>query len=664
YYHMKKKLLLLFTLLFSVCAMAQDFPYGQLSLEELNIKRYDKDTSAHAVVLNEFGDARINNDGDNNIKLYFTYHIKIKILDNKGFDKGNVEIPIYTGDGNDFENVTGIKGTTYYMGDNGSAQQADLDTKKVYTVKQDKHWSTIKFALTNIHEGCVVEYSYQLESPYFLDNFRHWQFQDDIPKVYSEYDVHIPAFFSYKASLRGVLKLTKNVSEVEQDCFSVRGSKSGCSKIIYGMSDIPAFIEEDYMTSTKNFLSAIYFELDDYTNPYTGFKKVITKEWKDIDQHLKQSDEFGSQLKKKDLLKDYIKEAIAGKTDELSKAKAIYSYLQKWFKWNDYIGIYSNDGIRQALNAHTGSIADINFSLIAALNSAGINTEAVLLSTRNHGVINSLYPGTGDFNYVIAKANIDGKSYMLDASDKFLAFGMLPLKCLNDRGRVFSFDKPSYWIDLNATTQRQDDTYSFEFTLQDNGKIKGTIIHYSIGYQSYLKRKEINKFNSTDEYVENLDERLPKLKILKSEIMGLDSLNVPISEKYEVEIDAYGNMNHDKLTFDPYFLSKTIVNPFKLIYRDYPVDWGMPSSSRYIMTMHLPPGYTVDTAPQNYAIGLPNNGGRFIINYQGGENEFTLSHVTQFTKSIYNTDEYPYLKELYNKIIQAEKNEIVFKKKS
>jgi cell fate (sporulation/competence/biofilm development) regulator YlbF (YheA/YmcA/DUF963 family) len=35
----------------------------------------------------------------------------------------------------------------------------------------------------------------------------------------------------------------------------------------------------------------------------------------------------------------------------------------------------------------------------------------------------------------------------------------------------------------------------------------------------------------------------------------------------------------------------------------------------------------------------------------------------QLNKSIYAKEEYPYLKELYNKVIQSEKAEVIFKKK-
>jgi len=336
--------------------------------------------------------------------------------------------------------------------------------------------------------------------------------------------------------------------------------------------------------------------------------------------------------------------------------------LQKWFKWNDYIGIYSSDGIKKSLDSHSGSIADINISLIAALNSAGINTEAVLLSTRDHGFINDLYPAINDFNYVIAKATIGDKSYLLDASDPFLPFGMLPLRCLNDKGRVFSLDKPSYWMDLNVP-QKETSTHVFDFTLQENGKIKGTILDSYIGYEAYERRKAIKKFNTTDEYVEDLAAKLPKYKILKSEIVNLDSLNTPLGEKYEVEISLYNKTDGDNLVFNPFFLDKTDTNPFKLTERSFPVDWGMPSEERFILTMHLPSQYTIEKPPLGMAIGLPNNGGRFLSNYESDSNSFTFSNVIQFNKSIYSSEEYPYLKEIYNKIIQAEKAEMVFKKK-
>lgn len=662
---MKKiPLLILFILIaFNNFSTAQDFPFGEVNQQEIEMKSYAKDTSAHAVVLQEFGKSRIDVTGDDKIKLIYEYHVKIKIFDKNAFNKGSVEIPVYNNsDGDSYESVDDIKGVTYYTDDNGLTQKTELENKKIYPVKENKHWANYKFALPGLRDGCVIEYKYRIESPYF-ENFHSWHFQSEVPKIYSEYEVHIPAFWDYNASIKGGLKLTKNTSKVETKCFESHGASCDCSLIVYGMSDIPAFVDEDYMTAEKNFLSTINFELIEYTNPYNGVKTKVTKDWRDIDYTLKTDPYFGSQLKRKGLLKDHVTPVITGITDSLSKAKAIYSYWQKWFKWNDFNGIFSVDGISKALDTHSGSVADINLSLVAALNAAGVNAEAVLLSTRENGKVNTLYPVLGDFNYVVAKADVGGQSYLLDATDPLLPFGMLPFRCLNDKGRVISLDKPSYWIDLNLP-QREKSTYTLDLSLQDNGKLKGTMTNYSIGYEGYKRRAAIKKFNSTDEYVESINERLPKLKVLKSEIANLDSLDKPLSETYDIEINLYDKLNGGRLTFNPYLLDKITTNPFKLAERSYPVDWGMPSDDRYILTIHLPDNYVIETPPQPASVIMPGKTGLFLTAYEANDNNsFTFSHIIQFNKSVYTSDEYPYLKELYNKIIQSQKTEMVFKRK-
>lgn len=660
---MKKPLLILFFSFFAILlASAQDFPYGTISTDEMNMKSYAKDTSAHAVVLQEFGKTIINIGSDDKLKQIYEYHVKIKIFDSKAFDKGTVKILLYSNDKNDaYEEVSEIKGVTYYKDDNGFTQKAELEDKKVYPVKENKYWASQKFAMPGLRNGCVIEYKYRVES-FRWYRLRSWEFQDDIPKIYSEYEAHIPAFFNFNASIKGFLKLTKSTASIESQCFESHGAKADCSLMNYGMANIPAFIEDDYMTAPKNYLSTINFELVDWTGPYDGIKHKETKEWRDIDYSLKTEPEFGGQLKRKGLLKDKVLPIIAGKTDDLAKAKAIYEYWQKWFKWDDFRGIYS-ENFSKAWDTHSGSVADINLSLITALNVAGLNAEAVLLSTRSNGALNTLYPVISDFDYVVAKVNIGDQAYLLDATDPLLPFGVLPFKCLNDKGRVFSLDKPSYFMDMSLP-QREKSSYMLDVTLQEDGKLKGTLINYSTGYEAYKRRVAIKKFNSIDEYVENLNGKLPRWKLLKSDIRNLDSLDMPMIEKYDVEIGVYKNMDeNNKLMFNPYYLNRITTNPLKLDERSYPIDMGMASEDRYVITLHLPAQYTVETPPQAIAMAIPNNGGKYITSYEAGDNSFSFTYFTQFSKSVYGAEEYPYLKEFFNKIIQSQKTEMVFRKK-
>lgn len=515
--------------------------------------------------------------------------------------------------------------------------------------------------MPNLKDGCVIEYTYKLVSP-FIFNFKTWSFQSDIPKVYSEYIAHIPAVYNYNVVLRGGIKLSKNTAVLERECFTPNGlMKADCSRLTYAMADIPAFVEEKYMTAPSNFISAMYFELSDYSD-YKGIKHKVTKDWSAIDDDLKRDEMFGKQMKRKDLFKDKIADITKSSTDDLSKAKAVYQYIQKWFTWNDDIEKYSIDGIKKALERRTGSTADINLSLVSALSAAGLQAEAVILSTRSNGLINKLFPVISDFNYVAAQVDIGDQKYLLDATDPLLPFGLLPVRCINDQDRVISLEKPSYWIDLVAS-QKESAIYNINLELNENGKLTGTIINYSIGYEAYNKRKKIKKFNTTDEYVENLDESMPKIKILKSEIQNLDDNEMPLSEVYEVEIAAYEKLGDNRFSFNPFFMGRTTENPFKLPERTYPVDWGTPSETKIMLHVSFPGQYQITSKPQDLSLSLPQKGGRYLTQTVVDGNQFVFSQITQLNKSVYQSDEYPSLKELFNRIVQSERADIVFKKK-
>jgi hypothetical protein len=660
YFHPGKIFFFFSLFLFPATIMAQDFSYGKASQEEMDMKTYNKDTSAHALVLNEFGKAQINLTNSNEIRLIFEYHVKIKLFDHRSFSHGTIEIPLRNND-NSSDEIDNISGITSYKDDNGVVQVAELDPKSIYKTNDNKYQKTLKFAMPGLRNGCVIEYRYILTTPFF-DRFRSWQFQGGLPKLHTEYEAHIPGFWTYNVSLRGKLELSKKQSELERGCFTAAGATCDCIKMDYAMNDVPAFVAEEYMTAPRNFLAALNFDLVEYINPFNGAKTRVTSEWKDVDYQLKSNAEFGAQLKKKDVVKEHMPVAIAGITDTLGKAKAIYRWVQTSLKWNNYIGIYSSDGVKKALDTHSGSIADINFTLIDALNAVGIHTDAVLLSTREHGIVNKLYPIIGDFNYVIARLTIGNKFWFLDATDPVLPFGILPLKCLNDQGRVFSMDKPSYWVDLD-TKQRRSSVYALDMVMQENGKLKGILNHFSFGYDAYLKRKEIRKFNSTDEYIDNLNGRFTKLKILKSKIENLDSLDEPLNEEYEIELDIKNDPSHNEFSLDPYLFDKMINNPFRLAERSYPVDMGMPSDNKFTAIVHIPAQYTIENKLQNQALSLSDKDGVFTTSFEDHGDAFTFSSLIRLNKAIYPASEYPYLKEFYNKIILAEKEELVFKKK-
>ncbi|MCJ0743549.1 DUF3857 domain-containing protein [Pedobacter montanisoli] len=655
------KILIIACVFFSFGAYAQDFSYGDIEDSEQSFSKSTLDSNANAIYLNEYGTSRFIFDSQTgNMKLVHDYHARIKIFNKDGAKSADIVVPLYRyGTGNDQqEYISNLTASTFNYA-NGSYNESVLNKNNIFRENKNKYVTLVKFTLPNIKDNSIIEYKYTIESPY-LFNYRTWEFQTDIPKLKSTYIAYIPSNYNYNVTLRGFYKLSDSKAEISRECLRVSGVDMDCSKLTYTMNYIPAFIEEEYMTSAANYKSAIYFELAEvfYLN---GSRKKYTSTWKDVEMQLVDDKNFGGHLKRKDVFKDIVPNITKDASTELEKAKAIFDYIKKQIKWNNIYSKYGDESIKSVLESRSGNSAEINLSLIAALSAANIDVEAVILSTRDNGMVSKINPVISEFNYVIAKANIDGESYLLDATEPLIQFGLLPLRCVNDQGRVINLKKPSYWIDLKAN-KKSTSVHFFNGKLGKDGKITGKLTSSSNGYDALSTRKNIKKYSSLDEYVEKLEEKLSGIKIKDFSIKNIDSIDLLMEEEYQLEFTVQNMQNADQSYFSPFFINPIKKNPFKLKERNYPVDLGAQYEERTTINLELPENYKVKETPKEIAVSLPNNGGRYLLQTTVNDGSMMISQVFTLNKPIYSAEEYFALKEFYNRIIQAQKTEILLTK--
>ncbi len=643
-------------LIFSIYtnSIAQTFDFGKVSISDFS--RTDLDSNANAIVLNEFGRSSVFvDDYDNRVKLQHEYHVIIRINNKEGFKKANFEIPSYKRGSYIRDYFDELKAVTYNL-ENGRIEKTELENKKVFKENYSAYLDLNKFTLPNIKEGSIIEVSYRtLEQDLF--NFKTWEFQDDIPKIQSQYIAIIPASFAYNVVLRGPYKLTDQKAEALKEFIFLDGLRMDCSKLTYTMKNIPAFMEEDYMTSPTNFKSAIYYELESIFYPSTGSKKTFSKTWKDVDTDLMNEKTFGGQLKKTDLFKANLATILSPTDTKLEKAKKIYNYINKQIKWNNYLGKYAETGIEKALEKRTGNIGDINLALVTALLAADLEAYPIILSTRRNGTPNGLFPVLSDFDYVIACVDIDGVKYKLDASNLYLPFGQLPLQCLNERGRIIYSKKSSDWFPLTAQ-ESSDVNYILEGALNDQFKIKGKLTISSSGNKALLKRQHIAKFNSLEEYWEKLDEEMPNITLTKSSIQNLEDIDQLLIEEFDVILDVSKQMEQDILVLAPNIIDRISYNPFKAQERTYPVDMGFKSKTLYSVKLTIPDHYEIAEKPQNASLALPESTAKYRYVTQVNGNQLEILQSLAFNKPIFSVDEYFSLKELYSRIIQQQKLDI------
>jgi len=632
-------------------SQGKDLPFGKVTYADLDMKSYPKDTSANAVVLSEIGSAYISS-ADNN--LVFERYLKIKILKRSGFDQANFSVSLHKQE-NSRETMVSIVASTYNIV-NGSIREIKLDPKNVFTENKNKYTDHSKFTLPDIREGSVIEVKYKLTSPYIF-TFRSWQFQSDIPKVHSEYTALIPGNFIYNITKRGYLTI-KDKSSIVKDCYQPGGMSADCAQYELAMEDVPAFAEEEYMTAKSNFASAIYFELSEIRRFDGGVDKK-TKEWKDVDQELRQHDDFGGQLRKaRNLLENKIKLLVQAEPDELKKAKAIYDFIKARYSWNGNYGMLTELGAKKGLEAGKGNDADINLALVGALQSAGLTSFPVILSTRENGLPIEIHPVISDFNYVIASVDVGGNQYLLDATNPYQPFGLLPLKCINGKGRLMA--KESYWIELKAR-DKQKKVFQANLTQTEDG-YEGTFnVNYQ-GYNALKKRSEIIAAGDQSEYVRRLRNKWKEFEILRYQVKNLDSLDNTLEEIMTVKLKV-SQPGAGTIFFDPFISERWESNPFKSNERLYPVDFGAPREDILILRLRHLPSYEVDELPRPTAMSLPQGGGRYLFNVSNVGDDITITSNLTTNKSIYNATEYHFLKELFDRVVQIQQSQIVLKRK-
>lgn len=622
---------------------------GNIELTDLTMKQYNKDTTAEAVVLFEHANYYLDEKRD--YKNTTDYYFKIKILKKEGTDRATIKIPLF-----EKEKLHSLKAITYNLSDNNQILKTFLLDSKVYKKNINSSWREVTFTLPNVNVGSVIEYQYSVTSPY--SQIDDWYFQSDIPKIKSDLTVSILANWKYHVRIVGYLKLKVNNPSVKRGCIYIpRMGEGDCLLLNYRMVDIPAFKEENYMLSKENFISKIAFDLQSYTSPNGGIKK-FTKSWKDADRSLK-SDFLDNQSSKKKFFKKQLAPSLLSNSNELEKANQIFDFIQNHFTWNEKYWPSKKVRVKEAFENKYGNVFDINLALYNSLQAAKIESYLVLTSTRDKAIPTRLHPVVNDFNYLLVKVVINDKTYYLDASNKYLPFGLVRSNALNGDGRVMNFKKGSYW----EAIQQDEKTFkniSSQLNFNEEGELTGDLTISTNGYFAVNQRAKINS-KGADNYIEHFESEHPTLEIGEFEHIDLDQNSKPMLQKYNVTFDKIDISKSFRL--NPFLIEKKTKNPFKLNKREYPVDYGFSRKNTYHLTLQIPEGFTVKL-PEDKYISLPNKGGKYRLIYKKKDNQVNVFAEISINKKLYSTEEYYYLKQFYNKIIKSQDVYIEFEKEN
>lgn len=643
---------LLCSICFSLTVFTQDYDFGKISKEELSELFNPRDSSASATYLYKYRATRFEYYKDDGFQLITEVHERVKIYNQEGFEYATKAINLFKS-GSDDEVLNGLKAYTYNLVD-GKIVETKLDKSGIFKTEKSKYRNETKFTLPNIKVGSVVEYRYRIFSP-FYQNIDDYIFQSNIPINKLNFKFEAPEYFKFKLNMKGFLSVIPE-KEIRRDNLRIGSTAIDFNKecFEYNLVNVPALKEEPYVDNINNYRSTISYELS-YTQFPESVPKYYSTTWEDVVKTIFDSSSFGEQLDKTGYFEEDIDAIINSISDPAKRVSLIFDFVKSRVKWNGYYSYYTDQGVKNAFKDQVGNVAEINLMLTSMLRYAGLRAYPVLVSTRENGI--PLFPTREGYNYVVSYVKLPEGNIMLDATNKYSIPNVLPFRALNWQGRVISEQGGSELIDLYPS-QKSENNIIMMANLDSNGNIEG-------GYRSIKTNHNALSFRERyidadkDDYLEKLENRYNGIEVSDYEVKNENDLFEDVMESYkflkENQVDIIG----DKLYFSPMFFLKTVENPFKLEKREFPVDFGYPSTTSFRIIINLPEGYKLESLPEPQVLMMPDGLGVFKYNITGNDKNIQLSIESEINQSKILPSYYDILKAYFGQLVEKESEQIV-----
>ncbi len=673
-----------FLFLLQTTLSAQDklpIKFGKVKIEDFDVKSPLIDSSTNAVVVADAGYSEfVANTTQGSFSLIFQQKKRVKIINKNGFDAATVIIPLYVS-GSDEEKLQDLDAFTYNI-ENGKVVSTKVDKASVFTERRNKNWIYKKFTFPALKEGSLIEYACEIKSDFFF-NLRDWQFQSEYPTLWSQYEASIPEFYRFITFSQGYQPYVVKKTDRSQISFTFQervtnqqggglSSPPGPNTSVetykldgvvdyntWIMKDVPGLKEEPFTTTERNAIAKIEFQLQQVVFP-NSIPRDIMSNWQKVSEDMMKDEQFGALINRpNNWLNEDVANIVKAGSLPVEKTKKIYEYVRDNFTCNDYNRYMVSTSLKDVMKNKSGSVADINMLLIAMLKNQGITANPVLLSTRQHGYVNEVYPLMDKYNYLVAQVAAAGEVYFLDASIPRLGFNKLPAKVYNGQARVITKDEalPVYF----SADSLNEANMTMAFVENSNKPGMSGFVTNTLGYINSLAVRDAVAKSGMEQLKKNIKEDFTDdVELLDIQVDSLKKLDEPVAIKYGLQLNGFGDA--DVVYFNPMLGEAIKKNPFTAAGRFYPVEMPYIKNDIYTLSMEIPKGYKVDELPKSARIMLNEDEGMFEYIIAADENAIQMRCKLMLKKTFFPNEDYQTLRDFYTYIVKKEAEQIVFKK--
>ncbi len=642
--------------------------FGKLSDEETKMTKYNKDPDASAVYLFDIGNCVIGH------KSLFKRHQRIKIFKKTAYDYGTISIELPT-----WASVTGVRGVTYNL-ENGKMVETKLAKENMFDEKITKQWDLKRIVMPNVREGSIIELEYSITGGFLAD----WEFQHEIPTMWSEYKTSIITDLKFSKIGQGSTPYLvssqsqerKLFSEVTQEdkggsAWNQAGTKRAESsqyqyytnENLWIQKDVPAFKPEKFITSSADYRTAMIFYLEEIVPPLgMGAPQKYIKPWKDEAKDLLSDNDYFGIIDKKSALKDELAKVVNDGMKPKEKVQAIFDYVGKTFEQRKGRPIFLTASISELQKKGKLSPSEMNIIMMNMLRTAGVEVRPVLISTREHGKIGTPHAVYKRFDRVLGRVLLEKDTFFIDAASYPHPVDLLPFEDLNGGGYEF-WGKDNYAIvtPSNKTPSRR--MSQAIMTLNTEGVLSGTITTTASAYEAVENRQKIKELGA-DKFAQSVVSGLlnsGKLQEQKFEKAANFEEN-NLKGTFKVETKDYVSVAGDKMYINPLLCFGEKESPFANPERTYNVDYGSQKEEIANLVLTIPAGYKIEELPKMARFQFGEGAMKYDYLIESAGNQIKVNTKLSIKKTTYEVEGYKDLRDFYAKIIAKMGEQIVLTK--
>ncbi len=649
--------------------------FGKLSHAEEEMKFYEKDPEAPAVILFDKCKVSCVYNRSNGFVQQYERHVRIKIFKKEAYEFATVIFPF-----DEDMKVMELKAICI-NNESGQWKETKLKNENVFEEQLTQKVKLKKMVIPGVKEGCIIEYMYTIEDQ-DITSLPEWVFQNDIPTIWSEYEAEVPQFISFNKMYQGEIPFSviEEKPEVRSLDVASTNSSSGPSHYSYEIAylrmvqeNVPVMKKERFMLSPKNYISRVRFQINavyetEVTHSQGNFFVIRNKKPKEV---------HNTWNKQGKLLNEYLEESIfstneslnkesktqvSGVSTDKGKVQAIYDYISKNYQasFPNYLSIPKD--FNEVLSTRKGSCSVLNLMMIYMLRAVGVTASPVMISTQNNGVVHPAFPGLSSFNRIITYVELeDGTKLLADAGEKDYPLGLLPEEDINYDGMRITKDSVSWEPLTNKVANKVIMNFTFNFNEEDEwvGSSMFSLSGYeAVNFRKLWKNEGKDKINQY--FIRSVlsEGSLDDIKLENPEAFHEPQLKGSLKLKTKTTLQVA----NDKIYFNPTLNMGITENPFKSDGREREIYLGIPLDENLTFSYKIPENYKVEELPKSAKIYFGEKAILFdyIVEYK--DNTVRVNAKMSVKQPLIFKEEYKYLQTFYGEVAAKMQEQVVLTK--